>query len=1192
MFLKRIELNGFKSFADKTKVIIEEGITAVVGPNGSGKSNISDAIKWVLGEQSAKSLRGSKMEDIIFSGSESRSALGYAEVNLIFDNTQNFLPIEYNEVSVKRRLFRTGESEYYINKKNCRLKDIKELFLDTGVGKDGYSVIGQGRVEDILSTKSEIRRNVFEEAAGIVKFKVRKEEAQRKLNRTTDNIDRVNDIIYELEQRLEPLEKQSVKAKEYIEHRNNLKKFEINFLVREYEKYKSQNEQLISQINDIEKLKTKIYNKRDSFECDFSTERNLISEIEEKLINFEAQKDEKTIEYEKLINSINVLEQKVNILDKNIKNYDLEINELISRKDELEYFNKDINTKREYTVSNLTNFKNDISKYENKFNNFKELVDNSYKSIESQKDHLYDSYNNINDLNNKKNTIESLKRNLEDRLKQLNEEIINNTKEVDNKTKKISNLISIKNKAEIKIKDLEKLINSYKNNYNNCDNNLKVKELKLKELTGEIHKNNSKLNILQNMEQYYEGYYKSVQTLMNDKKNKKVFEKSIIGTTADLIKTNKKYEIAIETALGNSIQNVIVKSENDASKIIDYLKANKIGRITFLPLDSVKERSLRYDEKFILNEKGVIGTADTLVDNVFQYNNIIKHLLGRVLVVDNLKNGFNAAKKLGYSIRIVSITGEVLNPGGAVTGGFLSYRNQNFLGRKRQIEELKEKLINNKKEELKINQEVEYFLKEKDTIDKTISEVLEKINNETRNITTFATEIRMNEEDLNKTNERIKKYENEKKYLLLDIKEHVEKIDLIEEKILNIKDNITNAEKKLEEVSENSQKNKNEFENINEQITKLKLQINTTEQDIKLYDEKINNNTNEIRRIDNSIKVKNDNIENIKGEIAEANNNITNFNANEKKLKHEKEILDARCNKLKHEKDELQSKVFSNQEELNEINKKITELLDDENSLKVKTERYKTKIEDISSKLWDDYEMNYAMALEYKDLSISYTRVSREVSTLKKKIKELGDVNVHAIEEYSEVKNRYEFLTKQRKDLSDAEIELSKVIKELEKNMKEKFLSEFNKIKIKFNEVFKYLFNGGKSDVFFENEEDILNSNIEIVAQPPGKKLNKITLLSGGEKALTAIALLFAILKTKPTPFCILDEIEAALDDANVYRFADFLKHFSSKTQFLIITHRKGTMEYVDTLYGTTMEEKGVTKLVSLKLSDIDFIDD
>jgi len=694
----------------------------------------------------------------------------------------------------------------------------------------------------------------------------------------------------------------------------------------------------------------------------------------------------------------------------------------------------------------------------------------------------------------------------------------------------------------------------------------------------------SKMNILSNMEAYYDGYYKSIKTVMNNK-DKETVLKSILGTVADIIKTDKEYETAIEIALGSAIQNIIVKTEQEAGSIIDYLKRNKVGRVTFLPINMLQERELSAKEQEVLKDKSVINSADMLVNTNPEFEKVIKFLLGRILVVDNLDNGFKISRRLGNSLKIVTLAGDVINAGGSVTGGHIS-SNQNLLGRKREIEELKEAsekyaaILNEK------NENLNNTIKAIKNISEAISEIKTTMSDKTNLIGMNTSKINMLQEQADKTASAIKKYTEEMNYIREECTKYNEDLQGIFLQTEELKRQIEEKEKSIEDISLENEENKAKFDEFNVVILGQRDQVAEIVQKIKLKEEKINNIQSEIERNNMLKSSKDENLKNIYTEILTAENAIDDFSKKAKLLKEEINKLNEVFSKDKENIDISQNDIYEYQNKINEANKTITEILDDENKMNVKIEREISKVEEISLKLWEDYELNYAMALKYKDDSISQSRLYSEVNACKKAIKDLGNINIDAIEEYEEVKERYDFLKKQQKDLVDAKEQLNDVIKELEIQMRDKFVEEFACIRVKFNEVFKKLFNGGNGDVYLEDETDALNSNIEITVQPPGKKLSKITLLSGGEKALTAIALLFAILKTKPTPFCILDEIEAALDDVNINRFSQYLKEFSSETQFIVITHRKGTMECADTLYGATMEEKGVTKLVSLKLSD------
>ena len=1184
MFLKKVYVNGFKSFAEKTEIVIEKGITAVVGPNGSGKSNISDAIKWVLGEQSAKSLRGGKMDDVIFAGTEKRMPLGYAEVNLVFDNESGIIPVEYTEVSIKRKLYKTGESEYYINKQQCRLKDIKELFMDTGIGRDGYSFIGQGRVEDILSPNSESRRQVFEEASGIVKYKTRKEESKRKLEKTSDNLDRIEDIIYELEERIDPLYEQSKKAKEYINIKNDLKKYELNYLAHEYEKHSEQVKALTTQKNVAIENKQNMQKRRDALTETIASQKEKINDLHLKIRELEIVRDDKSKEYENFQSLCHVHKEKKILYNSNIDNIKNEIADIENRNEELQeninmYFAEKNKLENEFKENSekFNSMNNEIKEY-------KDEIDKIVSSIEEQKSSLFELHKEINKINSQKNTIESFISNDDDRIEHLSKEAASEEEEKQNKLEIIKLLEEEQVKNTSFISNNRQILLEKTKAFNDGEKEKELLTRDIKKLSDDLSSSKSKMNILTNMESYYDGYYKSIKTVMNNKDKIPVL-KSIVGTVADIIKTEKKYETAIEIALGSAIQNIIVNTENEAGKIIDYLKKNKIGRVTFLPINMLQERSLHKQEINILKESSVINTADMLVDTNPKFEKVIKHLLGRILIVDNLNNGFKISKLLGNSIKIVTLQGDVINAGGSVTGGHVN-NNQNLLGRKREIEELK---ILTDKYGQQLKEKNNNFNRVVNLINdysNSITSLKSEINDKNNLFEMNSSKINMLKEQVEKTSSAIKKYTEEMHYIEEERRKYNVELNNLVSKTETLRGEIQNKEKDIAIISTQNDSNKNKYEEYNNIMLQQRDQVAQITQDIKLKEEKINNIQEEINRNKNVKNLKEDNLNNINKEIQNADKTIEEYSKNSDELQEEIKALTETLLKYKKNLDLNQNDIYDYQNKINDANKSITDILDDENKMNVKIERENTKVEEISAKLWEDYELSYAMATKYKDDTISQSKLYNEVNACKKAIKALGNINLDAIREYEEVKERFDFLKNQQKDLIDAKTQLNEVIKELEVQMRDKFVEEFGNIRLKFNEVFKKLFNGGNGDVYLEDELDALNSSIEIAVQPPGKKLSKISLLSGGEKALTAIALLFAILKTKPTPFCVLDEIEAALDDFNISRFSEYLREFSKETQFIVITHRKGTMEYADTLYGATMEEKGITKLVSLKLSD------
>lgn len=1185
MYLKEIVINGFKSFPEKTVIKINSEFTAVVGPNGSGKSNISDAFKWVMGEQSAKTLRGTKMEDVIFAGTEKRKALGYAQVDLLFDNSDKRLPIEYQEVCVTRRLFRTGESEYLLNKTSKRLKEIREIFMNTGIGIDGYSIISQGRVEDIVGTKSEVRRKVIEEAAGIVKFKIRKEESVRKLSKTEENIERVNDIILEIEKHIIPLKMQKESAEKYIELKNKLKSSELNLLTREYDIQNkfvdNMKEQSLIKTEELKERKKKLENKRNSYE-------KLISD--NRFIDTEISNDE--CEYSKY--------NKTYLENENILELQNEKSALFKAENEkIELTLKDSDEKICGWSQKITECKNDVdeliseidsnmevlSKTEKELEIFIEERNSVQNIIEMKKNDVFEMYNMQTETKSKINIVDSLISTLEERYKSLEIEYLS----ADDSEKRIlENICESKDLHEININKKSKLTKEIQAGYD------ETKELKLrkinsdKELTrikNRLNEIESKRSIMIKMQESYNGYYKSVQKFMIECNNNNSFNKSIIGVVAELVETNKSYEMALQVALGSSIQNILIESEKDAPEIIAYLKKRNIGRITFLPLDTIKRRKLNQHELNILKSKGCIGVFSELVKYKSKYKNIIEHLLGRVILADTIENGIKIAKSINYSAKIVTVLGETVNAGGSITGGTIKH-SINLIGRKREINEMevflsqaiKKKNFENSNNKnilekiIHLNQRVEGLRVSLNEIDADIkNNILESkyLKEELERIQSGKYKLSEDFEFLKIERER---YFSEKTERLSELDIYSDKIHLLERELEESNKSVTDSTEILEinrsSITEYKIKNselRNKRENTFKEVSNFENRI--------IAEREITDKSKELIKIN-------------KSKIIELCTDASVIKNDNKLLVGKTKALDIKLSEMKSQKKKNQESQYEIQKSINDDTKLIGELGNENNLIKSKVEIAENKISAISSRMWDDYEKSYAMCCDYMDESFSMTALKETVRISKRDIKNLGDINISSIEEYNTVSKRYEFLVRQKDDLDKAKEKLNRVIVELTYKMKKQFREEYSKIREQFKLVFSSLFNGGKADIVMSDENDMLNSDIEIYAQPPGKKLNKISLMSGGEKAMTAIALLFAILKINPTPFCILDEIEAALDDANVYRFAAYLKDFSKETQFLVITHRKGTMEFVDTLYGTTMEEQGVTKLVSMKLSN------
>ena len=1185
MYLKEIIINGFKSFPEKTVIKINSEFTAVVGPNGSGKSNISDAFKWVMGEQSAKTLRGTKMEDVIFAGTEKRKPLGYAEVNLVFDNSDKRLPIEYHEVCITRRLFRTGESDYLLNKTSTRLKEIRELFMNTGIGIDGYSIIGQGRVEDIVGAKSETRRKVIEEAAGIVKFKTRKEESIRKLSKTEENIERVNDIISEIEQRIEPLRIQKESAEKYLELKNTLKSGELNLLSRDYdiqnEFLENMKEQLKSKIEELKKKEKKLESSRDKFEKLISENKSLDEEISNDELEYSGfnkryLENESTL---KLHKEKRLLFESENEKIKNtLKNSDervYEWSEEIDRcKSEVVKVKSEIDGNRKMLLEKERELENHI-----------EESNSIQKAIEMKKNDVFAMYNIQTETKSKINIADSLILNLENRYESLETEYST----AEESEKRIFENITESNELhEINMAKKKKLAEEVQKTVS------ETKDLKLKKnesdkelirIKNSFNEIESKKKIMSRMQESYDGYYKSVQRFMIDCKNNNVFNRSIIGVVAELVEADKSYEKALQVALGSAVQNILIESERNASEIISYLKKRNIGRITFLPIDTIKPRKLNPRELNELKSKGCIGVFSELVNYENKYKNIIEYLLGRVILTDNIENGIKIAKSINYSAKIVTVSGETVNAGGSITGGTIKNRI-NLVGRKREINELEDlasQAVKEGEDESDRNNNISDKILELDLRNENSRTSLNNVDTDIKN---SILETKYLKEELERIQSGKTKLEEDFEFLKIERKNYLSEKDKRNHELDVYKDKIQSIENELEESNSSYKDSVEGLESRRVGITDYKIKIS----------ELMNSKKNvliEAGNFENRIIAEKSTVDNSKELIKKNNAQLRDLDSDSfateesnRVLSYKVKSLDMKLSETRELKKKNQELQYGIQKSMNEDTRLIGELGIENNSIKAKVEITENKIASISNQMWEDYEMSYAMCCEYKDESLSMTKLKETVRKSKKAIKSLGDINIGSIEEYNTVSERYEFLVKQRDDLDKAKEKLNRVISELTYKMKKQFGEEFGKIREQFKSVFVSLFDGGKADIVMSDESDLLNSDIEIYAQPPGKKLNKISLMSGGEKAMTAIALLFSILRINPTPFCILDEIEAALDDANVYRFAAYLKEFSKETQFLVITHRKGTMEFVDTLYGTTMEEQGVTKLVSMKLSN------
>lgn len=1179
MHLKRIELQGFKSFADKTVLEFLPGITTVIGPNGSGKSNISDAIRWVLGEQSMKSLRGSKTEDVIFAGTQNRKSLGFAEVSMVIDNSDQKLPIEYMEVTITRKLYRNGESGYFINKTPCRLKDVLELFMDTGIGKDGYSIIGQGKIDEILSNKSEERRHIFEEAAGIVKYRVRKVESEKKLEQAKLNLLRINDIISEIETNIEPTKLQAEKAKEFLRLRDELKSIEIGLFIYNINDYKKKIEEIL---NDQEVFNTQLVRESERL----SNMQELKEELKEnidKITNQIEQMQNLGFENEKkkeqINSSININLEKIS---NNKANYE-RLEKEISENDEKLVMLEDEKNQKQVKKTNLTENREKFAKeLEEKETELKVLTDKMSEKeleIEEKKKKIED---NTDERYEMTNTISTLVANVENsnaRKKAIKSEIEQDISELDS-SRLIKSEISQKfTEIETKRNKIKEDLNSIDEKRKLADTKLKEYDIKINQYESEMRIKDSRLKFLIETEKEKEGYIRSVKAILKDCDKDVSLKKGVHGVIANLIEVPKEYETAIEMCLGQTMQNIVTDTEEDAKKLVNHLRKFNLGRASFLPITSVRGKKL---EK-IKAERGVIGIASDLVKFDKKYEQIILSLLGRTLIVDGMDNAINIARKNSYGFKIVTLEGDVLNPSGAISGGSVSTKTVNILGRSREIEALKKEISSLEKKINNLKKEKEEY---QDSIEDTLEEVA-ALDNELKDIEiVYATEkqkVVSIEETVAKAEARLEKLRQEEKTIDEQLEINKKTQEELKEKIKAFDDEneiLSNEVKQFAEANKDTQKY---ADDLNFDITNLKISVSSFDESKASIDEIMERINQDIE----NIKKSSDNKNIQKAEILTENSNLENLNIELKNKIDElvKEVTNSgtKVEELKEDRITKNAKLEETEQNLVDQMEKIDGLKEQINKGDVKKSKLETELEQIVAKMWEEYEITPNDPGEYTEPK-NVSEVQKQVNSLREQMKALGSVNIDAIEEYKKLKERYDFMSEQRLDLETTMAKLRNVISDMTEVMKKQFAERFTIINRNFAEVFKELFGGGKAELKLTDEDNILESGIEIEVQPPGKKLQNMMLLSGGERAFTAIALLFAILKINPAPFCVLDEIEAALDDVNVYRFAEYLKKFSADVQFLVITHRKGTMEAANTVYGITMEENGISKLLSLDL--------
>ena len=1179
MYLKRIEMQGFKSFADKTVLEFKPGITTVIGPNGSGKSNISDAIRWVLGEQSMKSLRGAKSEDIIFAGTQARKSLGFAEVSIVIDNNDNKLPIEYSEVTVTRKIYRSGETGYFINKVPCRLKDILELFMDTGIGKDGYSIIGQGKIDEILSNKSEDRRHIFEEAAGIVKYRTRKQESEKKLEQTKLNLLRINDILAEIEANIEPLKLQSDKAKQFLDLREELKSIEVGLFIYNINTYKEKLEQLVKDEDIITSQKEAEDSKMEALQASKEELRQVVDDITAQIENMQNIGFVSSNKIEKINSEIGISNERIQNNSANKQRLEAEILEVKNRIEELKEEQKQKLEKKTNLTSNKEKFEKELAEKETELAELSKKLSAKELEIEGKKQIVQDNIDKKYELAAEINTQDVNYENLEKRKKQLKNEIDSVISELDS-TRYGKNEISkgfydIESKRNIAVENLEKSVQAKEQNMQK----LKQYEEEISKLTYTQRMKQARHQFLIETEKEKEGYNKTVKSLLVACDKDSNLNKGIHGVLANLISVEKEYETAIEMCLGQSLQNIVTSTEQDAKKMIEYLRTNSLGRASFLPIASVQGKKLDKLTKM----DGVIGIASDLVKCKKEYEQIILSLLGRTVVVEDMDTAIALAKKDKYSFRIVTLKGDIISSSGSISGGSVQTKTVNILGRSREIEDLEKELKKLEKQIAdKTAEKEEYASSIGDSIEQTAK--LEKELQEIEIV--YATEKQKMvavEENNTRLENRLAKLKEE----VTQTEKQKEENRLLKEQkeaeIQELTQQIEELNKVIEEFALNNKDNQKYIDDLNFDITNLKISVTSFDESESSIEEMVERISQDIKNNEQSIENKNQNILAITEENTKLEQTITEYNNQIEQIKQEVTNSGTKVEELKQERIAKNEKLVNTENEIQSQFSTLESLKEQIIKLDVKKTKLEQDLQQVVESLWNEYELTPNSTEEYQKPN-NVATAQKQVNSLHNKIKDLGSINIDSIEEYKKTKERYDFMSEQRLDLENTASKLRKIIGDMTTTMQNQFKEKFELINKNFNEVFTELFNGGKAELILENEENILECGIDIRVQPPGKKLQNMMLLSGGEKAFTAIALLFAILKINPAPFCILDEIEAALDDVNVYRFAEYLKKFCKQTQFLVITHRKGTMEAGDSVYGVTMEENGISKLLSIKL--------
>ena len=1184
MRLKKLEIYGFKSFAQRTEVIFNGGITGIVGPNGSGKSNIGDAVKWVLGEQNPRELRGGSMQDVIFNGTEKRKKLAYAEVTLIFENDDGALKTNFAEVAVTRRLYRSGESEYYLNKTACRLRDIKELFYDTGIGKDGYSNIGQGRIDDILSNNSEDRREVFEEAAGISTFRVRKEEAERKLTRTLDNLDRVNDILEELGGRIEPLHEQAQSALKYQELSGKLKSLEMNIFLLKHGKLTER----MNELHDaMEQLRDELLQHEARLQ-ENSRERAAIDEavkmLDDEIGQARAESRMRTEELHQLQTACEKAGQRGESLRSEIARLQEDALSRRERLSELEKMTREGEGADEAAALSLENAKKSLEKTQQEADDAAAKADEAEKALDQHKADILSAVNRLSDARNTQTQKQAMCQQMETYLKQLQGNEGELAAQGDEIKTQYDEALKLQDIAQQELTEARAEAQKLELNVRALVTEGEQKTAHMQQLAMGMQSARSRLKVLTEMARDMEGYANAVRRALQFAQG----DKNVCGVVAQLMQVPKELEVALDAVMGGSLQNIVTTDDVTAKRLIEYLKRSESGRATFLPISNIRSHTLNNEERRVLSMPGCLGVASELITYDSRYKPVMENLLGRTVIAQDLDSALPIMRAGRYAFRLVTLDGQVMHSGGSMTGGSMRGKTSNFLSREREIKELTARLQQDEKTLESLRADMNSMQERQSEARRLRDEAVEAMHQqeiavarEQERVFNASTELQAHEQRLMKTRTAINQLTDsieEIKQDLLHLSQGTQSATIDREEL----------DRRTEELQLAMRRAREAADDLRERVTQEKLRyaelehsIETLRRDKARWAEESQSHLNALARIEQKAQERQ----------AEADETLSQMQQLERAVAEQKTAADQAENESVQLEGERQQRLNTQRnlmQESEELHERHTQDGDKLHRTEILFARAENEMNTLTEHMWNTYEATLSSAEEYRlpEGTFSLTAGEREAGGIRREIRDLGPINAHAVEEYAQTKERFDEMSRQKEDMTQAESDLRGLIKRLLSQMEKQFVAEFDKLNDNFKETFVRLFGGGQAELKLTDPNDPLSCGIEVVAQPPGKKLQLLSLLSGGERALTAIAILFAMLKVKPTPFCILDEIEAALDEANISYFADYLVEFAKTTQFVVVTHRKGTMERCDALYGVAMEEKGVSSMVSVNLEN------